>query len=226
MTEVYGWTVGKLAADQRDRALGLRRPAGPDLLDASSTAPTGFIPQQDQGRLIVSVQLPDSASLQRTQEAMAQVERDRPGDAGRGAHGRHRGDVVPAAGQRVQLRLDVHRPRPVRRAAGARAARRRHHGPAAQASSASRSRMRWSRVRNSSPIPGLGVAGGFKLMVEDRGGRGLEDLQEQTDELVDGDEARAGPGRPRPPSSARTRRSSTWTSTGPRPRPWACRSTT
>ena len=37
--------------------------------------------------------------------------------------------------------------------------------------------MRWSRVRNSSPIPGLGVAGGFKIIVEDRGGRGLEVLQ-------------------------------------------------
>jgi multidrug efflux pump len=37
-------------------------------------APTGFIPQQDQGRLIVNVELPDSASLQRTQETMALVE--------------------------------------------------------------------------------------------------------------------------------------------------------
>ena len=39
-------------------------------------------------------------------------------------------------------------------------------------------------VRNSSPIPGLGVAGGFKIMVEDRGGRGLETLQAQTDNLT------------------------------------------
>ena len=34
------------------------------------------------------------------------------------------------------------------------------------------------------PIPGLSVAGGFKLMVEDRGGLGLAALQQQTDELV------------------------------------------
>ncbi len=39
-------------------------------------------------------------------------------------------------------------------------------------------------VRNSSPIPGLGVAGGFKIMVEDRGGRGLTDLQTETDLLT------------------------------------------
>ncbi len=38
-------------------------------------APTGFIPQQDQGRLIVNVQLPDSASLQRTMAATKEVEK-------------------------------------------------------------------------------------------------------------------------------------------------------
>src|SRR6202040_3157062 len=35
----------------------------------------GFIPQQDQGRLIVSIQLPDSAALQRTQAAVAQIDK-------------------------------------------------------------------------------------------------------------------------------------------------------
>ena len=39
--------------------------------------------------------------------------------------------------------------------------------------------MRWVTCANSSPIPGLGVAGGFKIMVEDRGGRGLADLQQE-----------------------------------------------
>ena len=37
-------------------------------------APTGFVPDQDQGRLIISIQLPDSASLERTQAIMAQVD--------------------------------------------------------------------------------------------------------------------------------------------------------
>jgi multidrug efflux pump subunit AcrB len=39
-------------------------------------------------------------------------------------------------------------------------------------------------ARGSSPIPGLGAAGGFKLVVEDRGGNGLVELQKQTDALV------------------------------------------
>jgi len=42
--------------------------------------PTGFIPQQDKGYLILNVQLPDSASVERTQEVMAQIEKITRGD--------------------------------------------------------------------------------------------------------------------------------------------------
>ena len=38
-------------------------------IDVSRSAPQGFVPQQDQGRIMASVQLPDSASLERTQDA-------------------------------------------------------------------------------------------------------------------------------------------------------------
>ena len=37
-------------------------------------APTGFIPQQDKGYLLLNVQLPDSASVERTQRIMARIE--------------------------------------------------------------------------------------------------------------------------------------------------------
>src|SRR5262249_38174138 len=39
-------------------------------------------------------------------------------------------------------------------------------------------------VRGASPIPGLGTAGGFKLIVQDKGGLGLSALQTQSDVLV------------------------------------------
>ena len=35
--------------------------------------PTGFIPTEDQGYLLITVQLPDAASLQRTEEALARI---------------------------------------------------------------------------------------------------------------------------------------------------------
>src|SRR5262249_38745762 len=39
-------------------------------------------------------------------------------------------------------------------------------------------------VYGAAPVPGLGVAGGFKAMIEDRGDLGLPVLQRQTDDLV------------------------------------------
>ena len=98
-TAVYGWTVGKLL---RISALVLLVYGG--LLGLTvwvfDKAPTGFIPQQDQGRLIVNVQLPDSASLQRTQAAMAKVVEDRPARRRAWRTRSPSRDVVPAPGQR------------------------------------------------------------------------------------------------------------------------------
>ena len=50
--------------------------------------PTGFIPSQDKGHLIVNIQLPDSASLERTVEVIGEGREDRPGDARRRPHDR------------------------------------------------------------------------------------------------------------------------------------------
>ena len=36
-------------------------------------APSGFIPQQDKGYLLLNVQLPDSASVERTEQVMAHI---------------------------------------------------------------------------------------------------------------------------------------------------------
>ncbi|HEY1860614.1 MAG TPA: efflux RND transporter permease subunit, partial [Gemmataceae bacterium] len=46
--------------------------------------PTGYIPNQDQRRLYAAVQLPDSASLERTQEVIDRIARIAEGDAKRG----------------------------------------------------------------------------------------------------------------------------------------------
>ena len=43
--------------------------------------------------------------------------------------------------------------------------------------------MEWYSI-TVCPIPGLSVAGGFKLIVEDRAGLGVDNLQKQTDALI------------------------------------------
>ncbi len=182
VTHVYGWFVGKLL----HLSLVVLLVYG-GLLVATywifQKAPTGFIPQQDQGRLIVNIQLPDSASLERTKETVAKIvaiARETPGVA----------HVVAISGLSFILQanspnfasmfmvLDTfdkrQRPELVDTAIMARLRK----------ESARRVKEAKVTVYGASPIPGLGVAGGFKIVVEDRGSLGLAGLQRQTDNLV------------------------------------------
>ncbi len=60
-----------------------------------TTTPTGFIPQQDKGYLLVNVQLPDSASVERTERIMGAHRIAGPRHA---RSGPHRGHFRPVAG--------------------------------------------------------------------------------------------------------------------------------
>jgi multidrug efflux pump len=182
LAAVYGWSVGKLLR----LAVGVLVAYGALLVltvYVFHRAPTGFIPQQDQGRLIVNVQLPDSASLERTKEAAAQVEklaRETPGVA----------HTVTISGMSFLLQSNspnfasmfiVLDPFDKRQGPGL-----------SDTAIMAKLRKAWAAkvkdaqvtVFGASPIPGLGVAGGFKFLVEDRGGLGLRNLQRQTDDLV------------------------------------------
>ena len=72
MTAVYGRAVGRTV---RLSAMVLVIYAG--LLGLTywqfQQAPAGFIPQQDKGYLLLNVQLPDSASVERTESIMARI---------------------------------------------------------------------------------------------------------------------------------------------------------
>ena len=74
MTALYGWAVGKML---RVSVLVLVVYAG--LLGLTwwefERTPTGFIPQQDKGYLLLNVQLPDSASVERTQYIMQAIQK-------------------------------------------------------------------------------------------------------------------------------------------------------
>jgi multidrug efflux pump len=182
MTAGYGWTIGKLVRVN----FGVLLAYGGLLaltVYVFGKAPTGFIPQQDQGRLIVSVQLPDSASLERTKAAAAQVEkiaRHTPGVAHTVAIS-GMSFLLQATSPNFASMFIVLDPFDKRQGPGL-----------SDTAIMAKLRKEWARqvkdaqvtVYGAAPIPGLGVAGGYKFMVEDRGGLGLRNLQNQTDGLV------------------------------------------
>jgi multidrug efflux pump len=183
VTSVYGWIVGKAL---RLSAIVLLAYGGLLFLTymVFQSAPTGFIPEQDQGRLIMSVQLPDSASLQRTQETMALVEKivhEVPGVAHTVATS-GMSFIAQANSSNFGSMFIVLDPFDKRRGRKGRSA----DAIMAKLRPQFAKRVKDGRVvvYNSSPVPGLGTAGGFKIMIEDRGNLGLATLQNQTDGLV------------------------------------------
>jgi hydrophobe/amphiphile efflux-1 (HAE1) family protein len=182
-TNAYTWSVGRLL---HGSLIVLLAYGGLLVLTwwVFARAPTGFIPDQDQGRIIVNVQLPDAASLQRTKEAMAQIEeitRETPGVAHTvtisGISFVLQGNSSNFGSMFVILDPFEKRRSPELSADGIMA----------------RLRRQWAKqVRDAQvsafgapPIPGLSVAGGFKLMVEDRAGLGLDTLDSRTNALID-----------------------------------------
>jgi multidrug efflux pump len=147
-------------------------------------APSGFVPQQDQGRVFASVQLPDSASLQRTKAVLAkldQIVRKIPGVshaitiAGysfvQQANGSNFGSMF--------ITLDPFDKRKTPDLRDTAIMNRFRQACAKQIKEAQ------VLVFGAPPVPGLSIAGGFKLMVEDRGGLGLPTLEQQTNNLVE-----------------------------------------
>jgi multidrug efflux pump subunit AcrB len=146
-------------------------------------APKGFIPTQDKGYLLVNVQLPDSASVARTQRIMHRIE-----EIARETPGVH--DTVAVAGQSLLLNANAanfgsmyvmlddfhHRLTPDR------------SGPAiaARLEKALQGEILDGLINvfDAPPLEGLSTAGGFKIMVEDRGDTGLPTLQAVSEQAV------------------------------------------
>jgi hydrophobe/amphiphile efflux-1 (HAE1) family protein len=145
--------------------------------------PVGFIPQQDKGYLLLNVQLPDSASVERTQSIMAHIEQlahDTPGiDNTVGISGRSL--ILNANAPNLGAMYIILTP----------FERRRGSSLTSEAIAAAL-RDRCQRevlgatvsVFGPPPIDGLGATGGFKLIVEDRGNLALGTLQQVSDQIV------------------------------------------
>jgi multidrug efflux pump len=144
--------------------------------------PVGFIPQQDKGYLIANVQLPDAASIVRTKEVAAiadKIIRSTPGVAHslviNGLSVVSGSNLSNAATIFIILEEFEHRRSPELT------------GPAiARKLNAALSSIpqALTGVFGPPPVDGLGSTGGFRMMVQDRGGMGFDALEEATENLV------------------------------------------
>jgi multidrug efflux pump subunit AcrB len=154
-----------------------------------TTAPVGFVPQQDKGYLILTVQLQDAASLERTERAMAKLnqlllkERDNPHPDIPGV-----GHTIAVSGQSVILNatapnlgsmyvlLTEFRDRPSADVIA------KHLQERCQ----EELRGALVSVYGGPPIDGLGTTGGFKLIIKDRTNRDPPDqLQLVSQQIVE-----------------------------------------
>jgi multidrug efflux pump subunit AcrB len=152
------------------------------------STPSGFIPQQDKGYLLVNIQLPDAASLDRTEKLMTRAE-----ELARVTGVRH---TVAIAGHSALLGVnasnfgsmyvmldDFHSRRGV---------------SADEVAGQLRSRLRSIlteaevEVFGAPPVEGLGTAGGLKMVIEDRGDLGPRALQQAARQAVENAEALEG----------------------------------
>jgi multidrug efflux pump len=182
ITAAYGWTIGRLL---RVSAIVLVVYGG--LLALTwwrvASAPTGFIPTQDQGYLLANVQLPDSASVQRTDAILAQIDRIArkiPGVA----------HTVGVSGESfltstncsnlgsmfIVLKPFDERTSPEEYDAVVAAKLQQQCNQEIEGAVVG--------VFRAPPIHGLGNAGGFKLQTEQHGFVDLGELQTMTDQLV------------------------------------------
>ncbi len=183
MTDVYGTIVGHVL---RISALVLIVYGGLLVLTywQFNRAPTGFVPQQDKGYLLLNVQLPDSASVERTQRVMTHIEeiaRNTPGvkhTVGVSGQSLLLNANAPNLGSLyVMLKEFAHRRGPTLTG----------DAIAAELKDRCNREVRGAIVSvfGAPPIDGLGTTGGFKLIIEDRGNLGFGELQRVSDQIVE-----------------------------------------
>ena len=172
-----------------------------------TTVPTGFVPNQDKGYLVVSAQLPDSASLERAQAVADLMDK-----IARGSKETEGARAVEGL-EGVQHTITISGQSFLLNANGSNFAsmfvilapfeERRSPELYADAIAAKLRRRLFAEIEDAQigvfgapPVDGLGNAGGFKIMIEDLGGGGLEQLQEETARLAQtgNEEGRRAPG--------------------------------
>lgn len=170
-----------------------------------TSVPTGFIPAQDKGYLLVDVRLPDSASTERTAAVVKQLEAILLSGGSGQANASHAGDHDSSSGSSSKLpgvahTLSITGQSIVQGAVGSNYGTlfvildEFHHRTSPNESA----RYIANLIRTKSqtdiedaivsvfgppPVDGLGSGGGFKIMVRDVGALGLDNLQTTADQL-------------------------------------------
>ncbi|RKX35242.1 MAG: hydrophobe/amphiphile efflux-1 family RND transporter [Verrucomicrobia bacterium] len=151
--------------------------------------PGGFVPQEDEGYCIISVQLPDAASQERTQAFIRKVEEiveDTPGvryNLSITGYSLLDGAAAPNAGFCYVIFDDWSE---------------RDENTSQEAIIASFN-QRLSRLQDAvafsfaaPSLPGIGLSGGFSFQLQERGGGDLASLQKVADEFIADGNAQAG----------------------------------
>lgn len=152
--------------------------------------PTGFVPQEDEGYCMVSVQLPDGATLQRTEDVVAQAQK------------------IVAEIDGVQDVLQISGFSIVDGAASSNSGfmvitfedwTERSEPHLQQEALIAEMNRRLPAIKQGGlfafampSLPGIGISGGFSFMLQDRGGAGLEQLQQVATQIADQGNAQAG----------------------------------
>jgi multidrug efflux pump len=145
--------------------------------------PTGFIPSQDKGYLLVNVRMPDATSVGSTQAVMRRIE-----DITREMEGVSHTVAIsgqslllnanaPNFGSMYVMLADFHH-REGKDLSGEAIAARLEHTLQTEIPEG------LVNVFGAPPVEGLGTAGGFKVILEDRGDSGLFALQDVTDQVI------------------------------------------
>jgi multidrug efflux pump subunit AcrB len=148
-----------------------------------ATTPTGFIPQQDKGYLLVNVQLPDAASVGRTQETVEKIEQialKTPGV-------KH---TVAISGQSILLNANASNFGALYLMLDDFEHRTTSNLTADAIAATLEQRLQKEvpkalvHIFGAPPVEGLGTAGGFKIIIQDTGDSGLPALQKSAEKVV------------------------------------------
>ncbi|MDB5348854.1 MAG: cation/multidrug efflux pump [Planctomycetota bacterium] len=165
--------------------------------------PTGFIPSQDMGYLLINVQLPDSTSAERTRATMSKIEgiaRDTPGirftqaNSGQSmllsANGSNFGSMFVILDTFEKRRHPLHQKTIVNKNGKAVEEEKLIYLDSDSIVKTLREKFDKSvpeamlTVLPPPPVRGVGRAGGFKLMIKDQGDLGSAALQKETENLI------------------------------------------